>query len=205
MRTSFKSNSVAQVFNDQKHLFALRPRPGTSDRSLQFMCFYLWTFASLFDCPRSRNLRKVRGKRGNDRRSRRRFFIVIFHFHLLISFRTCSGEGVVNEGPQLRMVLFHPYDTAAVIARPPAPTPTIKWSPDCYACICTTTGRCCCPRGIEVILSRQSRAWALYRGRNREQCRRARGPTGPVRRRPRLSGGPLSSPGIYKCSPAAET
>ena len=99
------------------------------------------------------------------------------------------------------MIPFHPYDPAAVIARPPAPTPTIKRSPDCSACICTTTGRCCCPRGIEAILSRQSRAWALYRGRSRERCRRARGQTDRARQRQGLSGGPSSFPGTCKCSP----
>ena len=33
---------------------------------------------------------------------------------------------MANESPRLRMIPFHPYDPAAVIARPPAPTPTIR-------------------------------------------------------------------------------
>lgn len=45
-------------------MITFRRRLETSDRFLQLVCFYLWTFASLFDCPWSCNLCKVRGKRG---------------------------------------------------------------------------------------------------------------------------------------------
>lgn len=100
-----------------------------------------------------------------------------------------------------RWILFIQTGPATIIACPPAPTPTIKRSPNCSAYTCTKTDRCCCLRGIEVILSRRNRAWVLCRGRNRERCRKAREPTSRARPRPGLLSDPLSFPGTCKCSP----
>lgn len=108
---------------------------------------------------------------------------------------------VANDSPWPKIDPFRLYGPAAVIARPPASTPSIKRSPGYAACICTTTGRCCCPRGTEAILSHRNRVWVLCIGRSRERCRRARGLTGRGRRHPELLGDPSSSPGTCKYSP----
>lgn len=123
------------------------------------------------------------------------------HFHFVNRFsRVREEESCKREDP--RWIHSRPKQIAQfIIAYPPVPTPTIKRFPDCSACICTTTGRCCCPRGIEAILSHRNRVWALCKGKNQERCRRARGPIDRVRQRPVLWGGPLSSPGTCKCSP----